>query len=479
MAGRIVVLCLVGLVAAVGPQAVWGQGAPDNAEIELRGVGAACGTVPFWLHANTDGLVDPISSGMLLRGRVERTVESEGRWGFGYGSELVGRVSANETLFFPTLYATARYGFLKLRIGRKAEVIGTVGKSLTSGSLGQSRNATPIPKVVLSTDGYTAVPFTEQWIELKGRYADGLLPDRRHIEDAYLHQKTFYLRTGTPSPVQVYGGLVHNAMWGGTDPDWGRLPQSFNDYVRTVVALSGADDAPRGERIYIQGDHFGVIDFGLSVDIGLLKARAYRHFIYEDRDNLKFKSPQDGLFGVELADTRSGRWIDRVVYEHLYTKWQNGPVKPDPQNPRGGAGGRDDYYTHFIFNDGWTLYGRTAGSPLITSFPREDGRSGIENNRVVGHHLGVAGHVGALEYRVLATYTRNYGRYDLEERALEDDGEYRFQPPLEQASFLVEAQVPWPSRPQLQVSGAVGLDVGALYEQSIGARLGLSYQLSQ
>ncbi len=472
-------LVLAGLLSFVPVQQSLAQGAPDRVEIGVGATGATSGTVPFWLHTNTDGLVDRSSAGALVRGRVERSLDSEDRWDFGYGVELVGRASAQATAFFPALYAGGQFAFLKLRIGRKAETIGTVSESLTSGSLGQSRNATPIPKVVLSTTGYTGVPFTQQWLEFKGRYADGLLPDQRFAEGAYLHQKTFYLRGGAPSPVQAYAGLVHNAMWGGTAPDEGRLPQSLNDYARTVVALNGADDAPEGERVFIQGDHFGVIDVGLSVNAGTFEATAYRHFVYEDRDNLKFKSPQDGLFGLSLKDPESHWWVDQVVYEHLYTKWQNGPVPPGQTESgkprRGGPGGRDDYYNHYIYESGWTLYGRVAGSPLFTAYGSSGGR-GIANNRVVGHHLGVGGNVGSLSYRFYATYTRNYGTYDGRERALEDTGSYRFLPPLEQTSFALKVEAPVPNRPQVEVQAAIGADVGELYEDSVGGKLGVVYR---
>lgn len=463
-------LALVGFFTRVHD--VKAQGLPDHAEVELGAVGSTGAGVPFWLHANRDGLVDPASANGFVRSRLERTGASDKRWDFGYGMEVVGRASAHETVFLPTLYAEGRYGFLTLRAGRKAETIGTVADGLTSGSLGTSRNATPIPQIVLATDGYTPVPWTEGWVEFKGRYADGLLPDDRFVKGAYLHQKTFYVQAGGPSPVQVYGGLVHNAFWGGTSPAYDDLPASFDDYVRTVVALTGAEDAPTGDQIYIQGDHLGIIDAGLSLELESFGVRAYRHFIYEDRDNLRFKSPQDGLFGLELVDERSRWWIDRFVYEHLYTKWQNGPIGPG--NRRGGPGGRDDYYNHGTWRSGWTFYGRTVGSPLLTPYPPDDGRVGIANNRVVGHHLGLSGSVGAVDYHLLATYSRNYGRYG-DRQALENEDEYRFEPPLEQTSFLVEAHWSWPDVPSFELRGAVGADRGELYDDAVGVRLGVLY----
>jgi hypothetical protein len=468
-------LWVLGLFLCVGEggPSLYAQLRPTHADVGVEAVGTTGETTPFWLHANTGGRVGMQSSAGRLHARVAREMASGRRWDVGYGAEVMGRLSARETLFFPTLYAEARYGFLRLRVGRKEETLGLAAPALGSGSLGQSRNATPVPKVVLATDGYTAVPFTRRWIEFRGRYADGRLPDGRVVEGGYLHQKTLYLRVGRPAPVQVVGGLVHNALWGGTAPSVGSLPQSLNDYGRTIVALGGAEDAPSGERAYIQGNHLGVIDVGAAVDLGRFRARAYRQFIYEDRDNLKFKSPQDGLLGVVFADTRPDRWLDRVVYEHLYTKWQNGPVAPGTTE-RGGAGGRDNYYNHYIYGSGWTHYGRSAGSPLLT--PAASG-AGFANNRVVGHHLGFAGHLAGGEYRLLATYTRNYGTYDGREAALEQTGTYRFQPPLEQVSLALEGRRAWPGRPALHVQAGIGVDVGELYEETVAARIGLSYHI--
>ena len=471
-----VALCIAALLLGSGDShrvqaQAWNPAQSGSVEVETGATAATGGSIPFWLHTNTWGLVDPASSAGWVRARVANEIEPGGRWGIAYGVEAVGRASAAETGYLSELYAEGRYGFLRLRVGRKQEVIGSPAGPLTTGSIGRSSNATPIPKIVVATDGYTAVPFTSRWLEFRGRYAHGWLPEDRVTEGAYLHQKTLYLRAGTPSPVQVRAGLIHNAMWGGTSPEFGRLPASFDEYVRTVVALNGSEDAPPGEEAYIQGNHLGAIDIGLSAQIGPLGVDAYRQFIYEDRDNLKLKSPQDGLFGVVLTDERSGRRIDRLVYEHLYTKWQNGPVGPDGTE-RGGAGGQDNYYNHYIYDSGWTLYGRTAGSPLLS--PRPDG-AGIANNRVVGHHLGVAGHAGPVAYRVLATYSRNYGTYRDEDIAQEAGRDYRFNPPLEQTSFLVGARLPWPTDERFEVQAALAWDAGELHEDGVGARVGLTY----
>jgi hypothetical protein len=404
---------------------------------------------------------------------VRGAVWSSERWALRYGLDAIARASSNESAHLPEAFVEARYGFLRLWAGRRAEPIGSPDGRLTSGSLGTSRNATPIPMVALATNGYTGVPFTNRWVEFKGRYTHGWLPDDRVVEGTFLHQKTLHLRAGAPSPVRLHAGLIHNAMWGGTSPRFGRLPQSLDDYWRTIVALNGSEDAPEGEAAYIQGDHFGAIDVGAAAEIGPFTVQAYRQFVYEDRDNLKLKSPQDGLFGLVLRDTRANRWVDALVYEHLYTKWQNGPVSPSGPE-RGGPGGQDNYYNHYIYKSGWTLYGRTAGSPLLTPFA--ESQAGIANNRVVGHHLGVGGHAGPVAYRVRATYTRSYGTYQEKEIARDNGEEYRFDPPLEQMSAGVDARMPWPTDPRFEARASLGVDVGEMYDDAFGVELGLLYR---
>jgi hypothetical protein len=438
----------------------------DRVEVEAGATTTSGATMPFWLHANTDGIVDPASSGGVLRGRVARSLRGRAgqTWAFGYGAEVVGRASSRESLFLSALYAEARYGILRARVGRKPETIGTVADSLTSGSMGTSRNATPIPKILLRTDGYVDVPFMNEWLEFKGRFEHGWLSDDRFVDGAFLHQKSLYLRGGDSASTRVHAGLVHKAMWGGTDPDFGRIPQSFSDYARVVVAASGTDDAPSADSLYIQGNHLGIWDFGVSAKIGSFLIQGYRQIPYEDKDNLMLENPQDGLTGIAVTDIRSAWWVDRLLYEFLYTKWQNGP------GPDG-----DNYYNHSIYENGWTLYGRMAASPLLTAFGRDRGRRGIENSRVVGHHIGVAGDLGSLDYRAFVTYTRNYGTRKGLRRAERQGTDYRFQPPLEQASFLVEARLPWPSVPQLKATTAVGVDVGDMYEDTVGLKLNLAY----
>lgn len=470
------VLSLAALLLSSTPGVVAAQEAspwtPDTLEAEVSALGATQGTLPFWLHANRYGRVDAASAGALGRVWARRTL-ALGRASLTLGVEAVGRVSENETAHLTEAFVRGRYAFLQLHAGRVHDRVGTTASALSSGSLARSANATPFPEVVLSTTGYTRVPFTRGFVDVRARYGHAWMTGDRFVRDAYLHHKTLYLRVGGSLPVRAYAGLVHNVMWGGTssDPEIGRLPQGLDDYVRTVFALSGSVDAPKQDRVFVQGNHLGIWDFGVEVTLDAHRFRLYRHTPYEDNDNLHLKSIEDGLQGIAWSDRRASRWLDRVAYEFLYTKWQSGPVAPGFQ--RGGPGGQDNYYNNGLYRSGWTGFGRTVGAPLLT--PREDG-PGVANNRVVGHHLGLAGHAGPVDYRALATYTRNAGTYADRERAADAGRDYRFEPPREQVSVLLETRWTWPTQPRLTMVAAAAVDAGTLYDDGVGARLGLVYR---
>jgi hypothetical protein len=109
--------------------------------------------------------------------------------------------------------------------------------------MGTSRNAPPMPKVLLRTDDYVDVPVTNEWMEFKGRYEHGWFSNDRFVNDAFLHQNPLHLRGGSPSSIQGHVGLVRKVMWGGTDPDFGRIPQPFDEYTRVVSARNGTEDS--------------------------------------------------------------------------------------------------------------------------------------------------------------------------------------------------------------------------------------------
>src|SRR5699024_1376944 len=113
---------------------------------------------------------------------------------------------------------------------------------------------------------------------------------------------------------------------------------------------------------------------------------------------------------------------------------------------------------------------RTIGNPLF--FPRED-RLGIENNRIVAHHIGAKGQLrSSTSYRTLLTYSRNYGTYGNVENPRDET--YPYYRGKKQFSFLLETQSLLPFLNGLHLNAGIALDIGELYSGNIGFMLGIS-----
>ena len=234
--------------------------------------------------------------------------------------------------------------------------------------------------------------------------------------------------------------------------------------------------------MYKLGDHRGIWDFGLNLEVGNFDFVAYRQQIFNDKDGLKLQTP-DGLTGLSIDfPTENQQLVTGFVWEYLYTKNQSGPIPP--ANNRDGAGGKDNYYNNYLYRTGWTYEGRTIGNPLflnaynpqldvVTNYQRnQDNRFGIANNRIVAHHIGIEGRFSDLvAYRLLGTWSRNYGNYYdgnlFEEQGIKTD----FYDNPEQWSFLAEFRY----RPfdPLEINASIATDMGEIYEDRVGVMIGI------
>lgn len=118
------------------------------------------------------------------------------------------------------------------------------------------------------------------------------------------------------------------------------------------------------------------------------------------------------LWGIEL-NLKNTYWLQNVVFEYLYTKYQSGPIYHDhTMNIPDHIAGTDNYYNHGIYN-GWQHWGQVIGNPLFRSpIYNTDGRIYVKDNRFIAYHLGFDGHPAKrLGYRALATYQKGWGTY--------------------------------------------------------------------
>ena len=173
-----------------------------------------------------------------------------------------------------------------------------------------------------------------------------------------------------------------------------KMPASLKDFFHVVIPSGGGGSDFPGEEVNVLGNHVGEwsgrLNWRLRQDLGL--SAYYLHF-FDDHSMMFFDYVRhDGLFGLELT-LPSNPVVGKVVYEYLYMKDQSGPFLWDhtsdlPEQ----VSGDDDYYNNHLYA-GWEHRGMGIGNPLIISPVRNgDNSLKFKCNRVVSHHVGLAGH---------------------------------------------------------------------------------------
>lgn len=389
---------------------------------------------PFWLVNNRFGLSSiEKNSGYVRAGLfhdAERRYDKRVSWGGGV--DLAGAWNFTSPFIVQQLYADMRYRALEVSVGSKERVEGFNNPRLSSGNLLFSTNARPIPQARVSLPEYVSVPFTRDWLSVKGYVAYGFFTDDRwqrsfagrskHTEHVLFHSKGGYLRIGDSRrfPFVLEGGLEMGAQFGGKSISGDKvidMPNGIKDWIKVFFPTSGGGDTPMSEQTNVYGNHTGAWNFRLSwlpkgSDWG---ASVYYEHFFEDHSMMFFDYTwRDMLLGVELSFPKNPV-VSGLVYEYLYTKDQSGPVYWDhtPAIPEQ-VSGRDQYYNHGIYT-GWQHWGMGIGNPLLISpIYNTDGQIRFRHNRVKGHHLGFDGNpLPWLSYRVLLSYTRSWGTYDI------------------------------------------------------------------
>lgn len=449
--------------------------------------------MPFWLRANQFGVV-PLETGVStarvgLSSDYRKPIEALGkinrkRFDWGYGLELVGNLTdGRQQLLIPEAYAKVRYEFIELMAGRRKEIFGLVDTTLTSGSYVWSGNALPIPKIQIGTTGFTPIPLTRQLLAFHALYNHGWFSNSGMTQDFFLHQKLLYLRLGKPEwKLKLYGGLNHQAQWGGYSPilnnavsNNGYLPSSLRDYWLMIRAFRGANRVDptlttmEENRI---GNHLGSVDVAAELQLGTVSLMAYRQSVYDDGSLYFLTNIADGLNGIRLQNRKAGGSffsIREVLTEFLYTKSQGGSIFV-LEFGQDKLRGRDDYFNHSQYLDGWAYDGRGIGTPFIApqtelrpEFPQT--YKVFTNNRVAMFHAGISGVLGnRVEWQSRISYSKNYGTYN---RAFET------RPTQFSAQFMVSAPINLPVLGQMSINSTLAVDRGELLPTSSGVYIGL------
>ena len=457
---------------------------------------------PFWLRSNQYGIVPNRSPVLTFRGGIygdyDTARHSRGRWrnavyDFAYGVNVVvnanqNRLPYDRSVLLPEAYVKVRRGIFEAYIGRQREKFGLADSTLSTGSYAWSGNAMPIPKIQISIPVFTPIGFTKGWLAVQGTYAHGFLSASGFVENTMLHQKSLYLRLGREKDlVRLYAGFNHQVVWGGhTDklkgtglvPADGRLPSTLLDYYYVVVGdrFSRTDSSAytRFEITNRVGNHLGSIDLAAEIDLVRHTLYLYRQNIYEDGSLFYLINITDGLNGIRIRRNDPKAIVRDILFEFLNTTSQGGPefIIGNPYKQ-----GKDDYFNHQQFRDGWAYRQHTIGTPFIPPAlgPQDQYPNGTftANNRVYVFHTGLAGSLpirwlaleGPLAYQIKLSYSRNLGTYNTP-----------FPSARNQFSAYASVIAPLTILGGLQFTASLAADAGSLYQNSVGTYISIRKQ---
>ncbi|MBO5548275.1 MAG: hypothetical protein J5954_01415 [Prevotella sp.] len=470
-------------------------------KVEMQATLSSGDHTPLWLNANRYGLSSLEKTNGYLRAAVERPLSaSDGqKWALGYGLDIAGAYHFTSKAIVQQAYVEGRWLKGVLTIGAKQQPMELKNQELSSGSQTLGINARPIPQVRVALADYWTIPYTRGWLSIKGHIAYGMQTDdrwqkeftneqSRYTEHSLYHSKAGYLKIGKEDgwyPVSLELGLEMACQFGGTaymvDDNTSQVKSAHNLKSFWHAFMPLGTDVTDGTYTNAEGNHLGSWLMRLNFDYDNWYLGIYADKFFEDNSSMlhvsfngygegdewnvkKEKryfvhSFKDWLLGAELKLKRA-TWLNNIVAEFLYTKYQGGPVYHD-KSPiiNEHICGRDNFYNHHL-QTGWQHWGQVMGNPLYRSpLYNEDGTIRVLNNRFVAWHVGLAGNpLDRLHYRFLATWQRGWGTYD-----------NLFRDPETSVSIMGEACYQFPKGWQLK--GAMGFDSGKIYGKNFGCQL--------
>ena len=466
---------------------------------EVQGTVASGDHNPLWLNANKYGLSSLKTANGYLRGTLERplSLDNGRKWGVGYGLDAAVAAGFTSTLVVQQAYVEARWLKGTLTIGAKEQPMELKNQELSTGSQTLGINARPVPQVRLALPDYWAIPFTRNWVALKGHISYGKTTDdgwqknfvsehNRYTQGTLYHSKAGYLKIG-PKNITLELGVEMACQFGGKS--YWEVERDNWQWVDNKSGLGAFKDAffasggDLGETIYqnADGNQLGSWVMRFNIDQATWNLGLYADHYFEDHSsmfmmdyngygegtewNVKKNNRyflydfKDMMLGAELQ-LKHFDWLNDIVVEYLYTKYQSGPVYHD-RTPSFSdhIGGNDDYYNHKLFT-GWQHWGQVMGNPLYRSpLYNRDGSIRVADNRFVAWHLGLSGQpMNPLRYRLLATYQTGLGTYDRPFTG-------------RQYNMSLLAEVSWQILHGWQFRGALAMDKGRLLGDNYGAQL--------
>lgn len=474
-----------------------------NIQIDLQSTTTAGGGnyAPLWLSSNRYGLSSVETAWNFERAAIHRDMaaDSTRKWRLGYGADIAIMFGGEQTVCLQELYIEAAWKRLYITLGSKQHPL-TLERNtkLSSGGMSYGINARPIPQIRIGAD-YFSIPFTHGWWQWKGHLSFGWMTDGawqksivrrnghlgeaskfgRRTEGTLYHEKAMYWKIGKRQvfPLELEVGLQWATEFGGKAYSFEGRNNPYSQTVNGVSMNSGlkgymnallvaGSDVTDGNISNTEGNHVGSWVAALTWHGKGWSVKAYAERYFDDISQLGFiYGISDHLVGIDISLPHNP-FVSNFAFEHINTREQSGAVYHDySQNIPDKMNGRDNYYNHHIYT-GWQHYGMSMGSPLITS-PLYNASFGAEghlsfyNNRMWAWHIALSGNPTAgLDWRLLMTFTRNWGTYMIP-----------FSDPTDQTYLMLEAGYGPKQWKGWSGRVSIGIDRGDMIGNNTGAQL--------
>ncbi|MDT0689845.1 capsule assembly Wzi family protein [Salegentibacter sp. F188] len=353
---------------------------------------------PFWIHSNKRGRVNE-SSNLTgwINGEAQYFITENASIEVGMG--LLYHDGYNSKLKFDESYLSFENSWLNITAGRKQREELFLGLSASNESILWSLNARPLLGFRIETTKPVFL-FNDHGIGFTGSFGEYYLDDERFVQNVRVHHKSFNLVYKSAGNFQLSAGLQHFVQWAGVSPEYGKLSDGWEDYLR--IFLGGQGDNEAGVAENAEGNQIGSYEVKLKTELSDYKIELLYNHLFEDGSGRMLFNTPDGRYGIFIEDTyklSENNWIKALMYELYYTL--------DQSEGSGTTDGDDNYFSHNLYKSGWTYENRIIGMPFITM---NDNRIRVYNNTLVAHHLGITGMAfNSYPYKLLNSYRINYG----------------------------------------------------------------------
>ncbi|MCQ0112054.1 capsule assembly Wzi family protein [Zhouia amylolytica] len=385
------------LILIIIPTLTLSQTTEFSGRIELGGYASVRDSLPFWMVSNTYGRMESDTRAIgLAEARVQHRLGEQSFLEAGGG--LLFNDAAAPVLRGDSWYAQYQNKWFGVIGGKKQRPMTYGGLSTSGESILWSDNARPMPGMYAYTSEPIALVRSKKFL-FDAYWGEFLMDDDRYVDNARVHSKglTFVYRFNPRTELSI--GLEHLVQWAGTSPIYGRQPSGIKNYIKVFIGASGGEGSTGSDQINALGNSIGSYRVRFKKDYENFYIELFWNNIFEDRSGRELSNLPDGRYGIYLEKKQSKGLVYNVLYEYYYMKSHSDGA---PFKSTG-----DEYFNNGQYQSGWTYHQNTIGSPFF--LPYAD-TFGIANNRFTAHHLGIGGSVKELPYRLLLTYSRNYGR---------------------------------------------------------------------